>query len=221
MEPVGAQEQQRASLGSQIHHRGGHRKKPFGAQREKLRARHGLDDVEQQLAGVDGVAFGHCERLANPIRDHRDFQHVGVHGRDGEESDEAMLDNAVIDVFANRDGIRVCAVAQVAANGGLSQDQQLGLVGQPGTGAGAATQDAQAGIPLAQDQTVLHPARLVAQQQEVSVAQPPQQRRNLLAVGRRIVAAVIAVDLGGHIAEGGDQLCCVGGYPLDVGQDFG
>ncbi len=63
----------------------------------------------------------------------------------------------------------------------------------------------------------MHPARLVAQQQEVSVAQPPQQRRNLLAVGRRIVAAVIAVDLGGHIAEGGDQLCGVGGDPLDVG----
>ena len=69
--------------------------KPFGAQREKLRARDGLDDVEQQLARVDGVALGQRERLAHPARDRRDLQDVGVHGGDREEPDEAVLDDAV------------------------------------------------------------------------------------------------------------------------------
>ena len=128
LQPIGAQEQQRAPLGSQIHHRFGHRQKPFGAQREQLRARDGLDDVEQQLARVDGVAVGHRERLADPARDRRDFQDVGVHGGDGEEPDEAVLDNAVVavGVFANRDRVRVSAVAQVAADDGLGQHQQIG-----------------------------------------------------------------------------------------------
>ena len=147
LEPIGTQEQQRAPLGSQIHHRFGHRQKPFGAQREQLRARDGLDDVEQQLARVDRVAVGHRERVADPARDHRDLQDVGVHGGDREEPDEAVLDStvAVTDVFANRDGVRVRAVAQVAADDGLGQHQQFVVVGQPGAGTGAGAQDAQAG----------------------------------------------------------------------------
>ena len=50
-----------------------------------------------------------------------------------------------LDVFANRDGVRVSAVAQIAANDGLRQNQQFVVVGQPGTGTGAGAQDAQAG----------------------------------------------------------------------------
>ena len=52
---------------------------------------------------------------------------------------------AAVDVFANRDGVRVCAVAQVAADDGLGQHQQFVVVGQPGAGTGAGAQDAEAG----------------------------------------------------------------------------
>ncbi len=96
LQPIRAQEQQGAPLRSQVHHGFGHRQKPFGAQREQLGARNGLDDVEQQLARVNGVAVGQRERLADPTRDRRDFQHIGVHRGDREEPDEAVLDNAAV-----------------------------------------------------------------------------------------------------------------------------
>ena len=47
-------------------------------------------------------------------------------------------------IFANRDGVRVSAIAQVTADDGLSQDQQPVVVGQPGAGTRAGAQDAEA-----------------------------------------------------------------------------
>ena len=49
------------------------------------------------------------------------------------------------DEFAHRDGVRVGAVAQVAADDGLGQHQQFVIVGQPGPRPGAGAQDTQAG----------------------------------------------------------------------------
>ena len=135
-----------------------------------------------------------------------------------------MLKNAavaVVDNLANRDGIRVSAITQVTANDGLGQNQQFVVVRQPGAGTRAGAHDAQAARPVADDQPVLHPAPLVAQQQEIPVPQPAQQRRDLLAVRRCIVAARIAVDSCGQFAQSGEQRCRIGGDPLEIGQDLG
>jgi cysteinyl-tRNA synthetase len=57
-------------------------------------------------------------------------------------ADEAVLDDSALQGFADRYGVWVCAVPQVAAHHGLGQHQQFVVVGQPGPGT-AVAQDAE------------------------------------------------------------------------------
>ena len=67
----------------------------------------------------------------------------------------------------------------------------------------------------------MYVAPLVAEQQEVTVAQPAQQRRDILAVRGRVVALRVGFDFRGQPAQGGDQRGRVAGDLLHVGQDLG
>ena len=53
-----AQEQQCSTRRPEIHYGFGHRQQLLGAEREKLRTRHGLDDVKQQLPRMTRVEVG-------------------------------------------------------------------------------------------------------------------------------------------------------------------
>ena len=77
-----------------------------------------------------GSRCGHRERLADASRNQRNLQHVGVHGGDGEQADEAVLDGLVPGVLADHHDVGVGAVAQEAGNRGLRQHQQIVAVGQ-------------------------------------------------------------------------------------------
>ena len=56
-----------------------------------------------------GVEVGQLKRLADATRNYRDLQDISVHGRDCEKPDEAVLEDAIIGVFTDREDIGVRA----------------------------------------------------------------------------------------------------------------
>ncbi len=78
-------------------------------------------------------------------------------------------------------GVR--AVAQEAGHGGLRQHQQIVAFGELRQHVGAQPQHAETTGRIDRGLTVADLAALVAKQHEVSVGQPAQQRRDVLAVG--------------------------------------
>ena len=77
-----------------------------------------------------GVTLGHRDRLVDASRNQRNVQHIGVHGGDGEQADEAVFDRLMPGVLADHHDVGVGAVAQEAGNGGLGQHQQIVAGGQ-------------------------------------------------------------------------------------------
>ena len=92
-----------------------------------------------------GVEIGQGENLVDPARDDRDLQDVGVHRRDREQPDEAMLEDAAVDVLTDREHIRVGTEAQVAGHVGLRERQQFVVQGQPRARTLAPPQHSEAG----------------------------------------------------------------------------
>ena len=129
-ELIGAQEQQRAPARAKVDDGHRHVQQLARAEREELRARNGLDDVEQQLRRMARVALRHRDRFADPPRDQRNIHHIGVHRRHREQPDEAMLDRLMSGVFADDDDVGVRAVAQEAGDRGLREHQQVVAVGE-------------------------------------------------------------------------------------------
>ena len=129
------------------------------------------------------VAPRHRQRVADPPRDQRDLKHVGVHRGDGEQPDEAVLDRPVRPgVFAHHHDVRVGAVAQVARDGRLGQHQQIVVVGELRAARRVAAAARPAGSTGRRMPAVAHRAALIAQQHEVSVGEPAQQRGDVAAV---------------------------------------
>ena len=230
-ERVGPHEQQRPATRPQFDHRHRHVQQGPGAQREQLRARDGLDDVEQQLPRMAGIAVGHRQRVVDPAGDQRDLQHVGVHRRDREQADEPVLDRGrIIGVrfLANHHDLRVCAVPQEARNRRLRQRQQVILGGQLRQHILTHPQHPEATRRVHRRLTVAHGATLVAQQDKMPVGQPAQQRRDVLAVRAGEAVAGVAVEFGGQTAQhrghGGRverHLARVGQYPRQQLLHFG
>jgi len=83
------------------------------------------------------------QRLLDPPGDQRNIQNVGVHRRDGEKADEAVLDDWTIPRigaplrFAHHDDVGVGAVAQEARQGGRGQRHQFAGLAQLGQHIGA------------------------------------------------------------------------------------
>src|ERR1700741_1214359 len=92
-----------------------------------------------------GVEVGQAERLADAARNDRDLQDVGVHRGNREKPDESGLEDAAIDVLADRDDVRVSTEAQVAGNGRPAPGQQFEVVGQARTRTLAPAQHTEAG----------------------------------------------------------------------------
>ena len=85
-------------------------------------------------------------------------------------------------VFADHDDVGVGAVAQEAGDRGLRQHQQIVAVGQLREDLRREPQHAEAARRSTDDWPSLHRAALVAQQHEVPVGEPAQQRGDVLAV---------------------------------------
>ena len=116
------------------------------------------------------VEVGEGEHLADPARNDRDLQDVGVHRCDCEEPDEAVLEDAAVGVLADGEDIRVRAEAQVAGDVCLRQRQQFGVLGQARAGTLAPAQHTEAGSRcVTRHASVVHRAALVAQQREMPI----------------------------------------------------
>ena len=96
--PVGPDEQQGTAARAKVDHRIGGVQQLFGRQGEQLRARDGLDDVEASTGrGGSGRPGTLLQRLLDPPGDQGNIQNVRVHRRDGEQADEAVLDDVLAD----------------------------------------------------------------------------------------------------------------------------
>ncbi len=107
-------------------------------QREQLRARDGLDDVEHQLSGVARVVLRHRQYVADPPGDQWDVEHVRAHRRHREEPDESMLDVVPAGVnsrvatllpagaaLPDHHDVGIRAVSQEAGHRRLGEHQQI------------------------------------------------------------------------------------------------
>ena len=135
--------------------------------------------------------------IASPTRprNQRNVHHIGVHGGDGEQPDEAVLDRLTPGVFADHDDVGVGAVAQEAGNRGLRQHQQVVAVGELRKDLLPKPQHAKTTRRVDRRLPVTHRATLIAQQHEVPVGEPAQQRRDVLAVRTREPSLRIRVDV--------------------------
>ena len=124
---VGTQEQQRTPARTQVDDGLAHVHQVARGQREQFGPRHGLDDVEHQLAGPARVPVGQRQCLVDPARDQRYLKHIRVARGDGELSDEAVFAGGPVRAraLADHHDVRVGAVAQVAGHGGLRDRQQF------------------------------------------------------------------------------------------------
>ena len=223
-ERVGPHEQQGAAARAEVDHRHGHVEQTAGVEREQLGARNRLDDVEQQLAGVARVAVRQRQRVVHPARHQRDVEHVGVHRRDGEQSDEPVLDGfgAVLagrpGLFPDDDDLRIGAVAQEAGDGGLRQRQDLPAGGQLRQHIVAQPQHAQATSRVDGRLAAAHSAPLIPEKHEVTVGQPPQQRGDVLAVRAREPSSGVAVEFGGQATQRRGHVGGVDGNLAGVGE---
>ncbi len=166
-----------------------------------------------------GVEIGQGENLADPARDDRDLQDVGVHRRDREQPDEAMLEDAAVGVLADREHIRVGAEAQVTGDVGLRERQQFVVQRQPRTRSLAPPQHSEAGRRrITRHPAVAHRAALISQQREMAGGQPAQQGRDVGVVVTRVVAVRVGLDIVGQVVEHGDHRRRVRRDPAHVGE---
>ena len=163
-----------------------------------------------------------AQRVADAARNQRDLKHIGVHRRDGEQADEAVLDRLTRSRIARGPPrCRVGAVAQVARHGGLRQHQQIVAGGELRKHVGAQPQHAETtGRIDRRTGRRADLAALVTQQHEVPVGQPAQQRarhpggqgwgtcprcRSRVRAARLISMAVIDVGVQRHLTGLGEN----------------
>ena len=151
------------------------------------------------------VTLRHRDRFADASRNQGDLSHIRVHRGDREQADEAVLDSVVSGMFPDYDDVGVRAVAQKAGNRGLRQHQQVVAVGELGKDVIPEQQDAEAARGVDGGVPVVHRATLVAEQDEMPVGKPPQQRRDVRAVFAREAALGIGVDLVGESEQRSGQ----------------
>ena len=102
----------------------------WAAQREQLGARNGLDDVEQQLAGMARVAL---RQRQTPRRTRREISGISstlalMAATVNRPTKRCSMADRRRELLADHDDVGVGAVAQVARDGGLSQHQQVVVV---------------------------------------------------------------------------------------------
>ena len=150
---------------------------------------------------MTGIVLDERERRVHPLGDQRDLQHVGVHGGDGKQPDEAMLDGLAAGVLADHDDVGVGAVAQVARHGRLRQHQQVIGFGELGKRILAQSQNAQATGAVHGGTPAEHRAPLVTEQDEVPVSEPAQQIGDIVAIGAREPAVLVGVQRTGQAQQ--------------------
>ncbi len=200
-ELIGAQEQQRAPARAQVDDGHRHVQQLARAEREELRPGNGLDDVEQQLRRMARIALRQCDRFADPPRDQRDIHHIGVHGGHREQAHEAVLDRLMSGVFADHDDVGVGAVAQEAGNRGLREHQQVVAVGELREDLVPESQDAESARRIDRRLPALHRATLIAEQDEMPVGEPSQQRGDVGAISAREASLRVGVEFVGEAEQ--------------------
>ena len=132
-----------------------------------------------------------------------------------------MLDRRSTGAFADHHDVRVGAVAQEAGHGGLRQHQQIVAFRELRQHVTAQSQHTEPTGRIDRGLTVTDLAALVPQQHEVSVGQPAQQRRDVLAVRAGEPALVIGVEFGRQAAQRGRHRRRVHSHLTGVGQHAG
>ena len=152
-------------------------------------------------AGMAGIALRHRDGFADPPRDQRDVHHIGVHGGNGEQTDEPVLDRLMPGMLADDDDVGVGAVAQEAGNRGLREHQQIVAVGELRQDVVAEPKDAETAGHVDRRLTALHRAALIAEQHEMPVGEPAQQRRDVFTVGAGEPALGVGVEFVGQTEQ--------------------
>ena len=231
-EPAGRvlpQEQPRLPALDQVQHRQRDGQQLVGADLEQLVARIGLQDVEQFLAGVAvGRHPGARDHLGDAAPHEGDVDDARRVRRRGEQPHEAELagDPAVGGGQVHRDEVEPGAAVHGGAGVGLGDLHQvmrggagrLGHAGHRRGHVGVAAQDAEPGavdgagrdLPAARHQVDL----AGAEEDEVALGQPAQQRGGLGGVVGRI--GVRRGGGGGQFVEAGGQLEHAGAQPFGV-----
>ena len=171
--------------------------------------------------GMAGITLRQRERLADPPRDQRNVGHIGVHGGDSEHADEAVLDRVTPGMLADHDDVGVGAVAQEAGNRGLRQHQQVVAVGELRKYLLAQPQDAEATRRVNRRLPVTHRATLIAQQHEIAVGEPTQQRCDVLTVRSREPSLRVGVEFIGQAEQCPCQRSRVDRHLACVGEHAG
>ena len=132
-----------------------------------------------------------------------------------------MLDGDVSRMFADHHDVRVGAVAQVAGNGGLGQHQQIVAGGEFRKHVLAQPQHAQPTRRVDRRLPAAHRAALIAQQHEMPVGQPAQQRGDVLAVGAGEAALGVGVEFVGQAPQCGGHRARIERHLAGVGENVG